>query len=60
MLNLQRDIITINFYQHLKIFIATHIKKNIQTNTIIFNKTRKIIVPYIDIKIFIQARRQLL
>lgn len=55
-LNLQYNIIIINFCKDFEIFIITHIKKLI-INTIIFNKIRKMIVFYIDIKIIVQTRR---
>ena len=59
MLDLPRDVLIINFYDNLEISILIYIKF-IKVDIIIFSKTRKIIVSYIDMKISIYARRKLL
>ena len=51
-LNLSRDILIVDFYEGLEIFISIYIK-SLKVNIAIFNKTRKVITFYIDIKIFI-------
>ena len=50
--NLFRDILIINSYDSLKVFISIYNKK-VEINIIIFNKIYKVIVSYINIKISI-------
>ena len=51
-LNLSRNVLIIDSYDNLKVFIFIYNKK-VRVDIIIFNKTRRVIVSYIDIKIFI-------
>ena len=56
-LDLSRNILIINSYNSLEMSISTCIKLT-KIDTIIVNKTRKIIVSYIDMRISIQTRRK--
>lgn len=58
-LNLSRDILIIDSYNNLEIFILIYIK-SIRVDIIIFNKTRKITTFYIDMKILVYTRYKLL
>ena len=50
--NLSRDILIIDSYDSLEVFISTYNKK-VRINIAIFSKTRRVITSYIDIKISI-------